>query len=103
MDDRLITQAEEIERLMMRQLGALYGNAMLPVLDKHKRTLDKLRAMAERGNDARIRTLLRTSGLLDDASEALALAGRQAAIIIRSGVRDIREEASHEQNDGGEA
>ena len=101
MSDRLMEHADEIERRMTRQIGELYGGALLPVLDKHKGTLDRLRALADNGEDARVRTLLRTSGIVDEAADALALAGRKASIIIRNGIRDIREEASHEQDDDG--
>ena len=99
MNDKLMLEADEIERKMLEQLGATYWAAMIPVLEKHQKTLDAIRKIADKGEDARVLTMLRTSGFLDDAAESIAMAGSHAAVIIRGGLRVIKEVARHEKND----
>lgn len=99
MNDKLMLEADEIERKMLEQLGDTYGSAMIPVLEKHQKMLGAIRKISDKGDDARVLTMLRTSGFLDDAAEAIAMAGNHAAVIIRGWLREIKEVTRYEKND----
>lgn len=104
MSDRAVRQADRLMMDACMQIERLYPAAIAPVMRKHKATIDKLDKLEQAGQIARARTLIRTSGLLDDLAKALAVAGRKAAALIRtemSGVREVEADGDDEEASGG--
>ena len=104
MSDRAVRQADRLMADACMQIERLYPAAIAPVMRKHKATIDKLDKLEQAGQIARARTLIRTSGLLDDLAKALAVAGRKAAALIRtemSGVKEVAADGDDEAASGG--
>lgn len=89
--------ADRLEEQTIRRSNAAYSAAMRDVLRKHKATLDKVEALEVKGDYRAVRRLVRSSGLLDDMAQALALAGRQSAEIIR-GMMGAEREAVRDES-----
>ena len=98
MTDRGVTRAESIEAGVIAQAERIYPEAVMKVLKKHDKTLDRIEKLVESGADGRARALARSSGLLVDLSRAIAQAGREAAEAVKRGVAEIREAERHEDD-----
>lgn len=99
MNDATVLKADELERDVMKKVARMYPAALSPVLDKHRETLEKLDKLMQSGATGRARVLVRQSGLLRDIADALADAGIDAAALIRSEIKGIKEAVRLESKD----
>lgn len=99
MNDATVLKADELERDVMKKVARMYPAALSPVLDKHRETLEKLDKLMQSGATGRARVLVRQSGLLRDIADALADAGVDAAALIRSEIKGIKEAVRLESKD----
>ena len=88
--DQLMRTATKIEQEMLQSIDEAFRNVIMPVLHKHKATLDQLENLMQAGLAGRARKLWRTSGILEDLAEAIAGAGAVSADVIRDGIKRIR-------------
>jgi Glu-tRNA(Gln) amidotransferase subunit E-like FAD-binding protein len=96
MSDATVLKADALERDVMRKVARMYPAAFSPVLDKHRKTLEKLDKLMQSGATGRARALVRQSGLLRDVAAAIASAGVDAVALIRGEVDGIKEAVSLE-------
>ena len=104
MSERAVRKADRLMADACMQIERLYPAAIAPVMRKHQGTIEKLEKLEQAGQIARARTLIRTSGLLDDLTKAMATAGRKAAALIRaemSGVKEVAADGDDEGASGG--
>lgn len=100
MRDKSVRQTDRLLAEALRKIGHLYPDALAPVMEKHKATFAKLDKLEQDGAWGRARTLIRTSGLMDDLVHALAKAGRTAADVIRAEMSGVREVAADGDDEG---
>lgn len=95
--DRTIAKANRLERLMYGDIDALYDDRLtVPVLKKHRKTLEHYETLLEKDRAGEARRLLASSGFLSDMTKALSQAGREASAIIRHRMRQFREVAAND-------
>lgn len=81
--DKAIIESDCIGADALAGIGSTYADIVDPVLKRHKKTLEKIEKYNEQGKRGLARSLFRSSGLLDDLTEAIARAGQQASETIR--------------------
>lgn len=91
MSDRAVRDADRLLFDALGKLDHLHADAVAPVLEKHKATLERLEKLEKDGARGRARTMVRKSGLIDDLAKAIASAGKEAASVIRSEVQGVKE------------
>lgn len=90
--DRAIREADRIGNETQASIESCWREALLPVLDRHKKTLEKMQAYEEQGKTALARALFRTSGMRADLTAAMLTAGKEAADIVnrqRAGILEV--------------
>lgn len=101
MNDPTVALADRLERDAIKKVAEMYPAALLPVLEKHEKTLDKLDELMQKGSTGRARALIRQSGILRDVASALAGVGSESVGLIRGEMRGIKEAVLHESQDQG--
>lgn len=96
--NRTERKSEAIELATLYGIERAYTEALSDVLEKHDRTLKKLEELEGKGEYHRARVLVRTSGMLDDLSQAIAQAGIVSVKLVREGNDRIRDEVLYENH-----
>lgn len=90
--DRAIHRADRIGDETQEAIDSCWRDALAPVLDRHKKTLERMQAYEDQGKTSLARALFRTSGLRSDLTAAMLAAGKQAADIVnrqRAGILEV--------------
>ncbi len=74
--DRLGVEAQE-------GIEAAYADIVTPILSRYKPTIERIEKYNEQGKRGLARSLFRSSGLLDDLAEAIAVAGKKASKAVQ--------------------
>ena len=91
--DKAILDSERLGLEAEEQIDAAFSvaNIIDPILERHKATLDRIQKYNEQGKRGLARSLLRSSGLLDDLAKAIAGAGKKASQAVQRQRIDILE------------
>lgn len=90
--NRAIREADRIGAEAQAAIDACYNNALAPVIEKHRATMERMQAYEAKGKTALSRALFRTSGLRMDLTAAVLSAGKEADAILsrqRSGIMEV--------------
>ena len=81
--DRAILDSDRLGMKAQDEVEAAYAGIVAPILARYRPTIERIEKYNEQGKRGLARSLFRSSGLLDELTQAIAEAGKKASKAVQ--------------------
>lgn len=90
--DKAILDSDRLGMKAQDEVEAAYAGIVTPILARYRPTIERIEKYNEQGKRGLARSLFRSSGLLDELTQAIAEAGKKASKAVqqqRTGILEV--------------